>query len=105
MHYIIHLFRAFHASEDMFGAPFTPEQLEQLAGIGRHLRAGPREVPTGDQHLEVRCRASSAARVSSMRVGRGDERRGLHGAAREQLDRVGPQPGRAEHADARRGRG
>ena len=39
MHYIIHLFRAFHASEDIFSAPFTPEQLEQLE-IG--------VIPSGD---------------------------------------------------------
>jgi hypothetical protein len=39
MHYIVHLFRAFHASEDILGAPFTPEQLEQLE-IG--------VIPSGD---------------------------------------------------------
>jgi hypothetical protein len=30
MHYIVHLFRAFHASEDLLGAPFTPDQVEQI---------------------------------------------------------------------------
>ncbi len=34
MHYIIHLFRAFHASADLLDAPFSPAQLEQLgAGV------------------------------------------------------------------------
>jgi hypothetical protein len=39
MHYIVHLFRAFHEREDLFGAPFTPEQVERF-------RAG--VVPEGD---------------------------------------------------------
>ncbi len=39
MHYIVHLFRCFHAREDLFGAPFTPAQIESF-------RAG--VVPTGD---------------------------------------------------------
>jgi hypothetical protein len=30
MHYIVHLFRAFHAADDLFQAPFTPEQVERL---------------------------------------------------------------------------
>jgi hypothetical protein len=30
MHYIVHLFRAFHTAEDLFGAPFTPEQVERF---------------------------------------------------------------------------
>jgi hypothetical protein len=34
MHYIVHLFRAFHATEDLFLAPFTPEQVERfMAGV------------------------------------------------------------------------
>jgi hypothetical protein len=32
MHYIVHLFRAFHASEDLFQAPFTSQQ---VASFGR----------------------------------------------------------------------
>ena len=39
MHYIVHLFRVFHAREDLFGAPFTDEQVARfLAGV----------VPEGD---------------------------------------------------------
>ena len=39
MHYIVHLFRAFHAQQDLFDAPFTPQQVERfLAGV----------VPEGD---------------------------------------------------------
>jgi hypothetical protein len=39
MHYITHLFRAFHASEDLLAAPFTPDQVQQLeAGV----------IPSGD---------------------------------------------------------
>jgi hypothetical protein len=26
----VHLFRAFHTAEDLFGAPFTPEQIERF---------------------------------------------------------------------------
>ncbi len=34
MHYIVHLFRCFHVREDLFGAPFTPAQVERFrAGI------------------------------------------------------------------------
>jgi hypothetical protein len=34
MHYIVHLFRVFHAREDLFGPPFTEEQVEAfLAGV------------------------------------------------------------------------
>jgi len=34
MHYIVHLFRAFHAREDLFQPPFTPEQVERFtAGV------------------------------------------------------------------------
>ena len=34
MHYIVHLFRAFHAREDLFGAPFTPDQVRRFtAGL------------------------------------------------------------------------
>jgi hypothetical protein len=34
MHYIIHLFRAFHDTEDLFQAPFTAEQVERfMAGV------------------------------------------------------------------------
>jgi hypothetical protein len=39
MHYIIHLFRSFQATEDLFRAPFTPEQVEWFT-------AG--KVPDGD---------------------------------------------------------
>jgi hypothetical protein len=39
MHYIVHLFRAFHATHTLFDAPFTPAQVEQiLAGA----------IPDGD---------------------------------------------------------
>ena len=39
MHYIVHLFRAFHAQQDLFDAPFTPQQVERfLAGV----------IPEGD---------------------------------------------------------
>jgi hypothetical protein len=39
MHYIVHLFRAFHEARDLFDAPFTPAQVEQiLAGV----------IPDGD---------------------------------------------------------
>jgi hypothetical protein len=39
MHYIVHLFRVFHETRDLFDAPFTPAQVEQLlAGV----------VPDGD---------------------------------------------------------
>ena len=39
MHYIVHLFRVFHATEDLLGAPFTPEQVQQLeTGV----------IPSGD---------------------------------------------------------
>jgi hypothetical protein len=39
MHYIIHLFRAFHEAHDLFDPPFTPSQVEQmLAGA----------IPDGD---------------------------------------------------------
>jgi hypothetical protein len=39
MHYIIHLFRAFHETHDLFDAPFTPDQVAQiLAGV----------IPDGD---------------------------------------------------------
>ena len=39
MHYIVHLFRAFHARPDLFDPPFTPEQVERfLAGV----------IPEGD---------------------------------------------------------
>ena len=39
MHYIVHLFRAFHASQDILGAPFTPDQVAQLeTGV----------IPSGD---------------------------------------------------------
>ena len=31
MHYIVHLFRVFHLSEQLFEAPFTPAQVESLA--------------------------------------------------------------------------
>jgi hypothetical protein len=31
MHYIVHLFRVFHLSEQLFEAPFTPTQVESLA--------------------------------------------------------------------------
>ena len=30
MHYLVHLFRAFHARDDLFRPPFTPEQVESL---------------------------------------------------------------------------
>jgi hypothetical protein len=30
MHYIVHLFRAFHATSDLFDAPFTPAQVERI---------------------------------------------------------------------------
>jgi hypothetical protein len=30
MHYITHLFRAFHEQHDLFDAPFTPKQIEQI---------------------------------------------------------------------------
>ncbi len=34
MHYIVHLFRSFHAREDLFGPPFTPEQVRSFtAGV------------------------------------------------------------------------
>jgi hypothetical protein len=34
MHYIVHLFRAFHARGDLAGPPFTPEQVKRfLAGV------------------------------------------------------------------------
>jgi hypothetical protein len=39
MHYIVHLFRCFHAQEDLFTAPFTPAQIERI-------RAG--AIPEGD---------------------------------------------------------
>jgi hypothetical protein len=39
MHYIVHLFRCFHEQHDLFDAPFTPVQVEQiLAGV----------IPEGD---------------------------------------------------------
>ena len=39
MHYIVHMFRAFHAREEMFAAPFTDAQVERfLAGV----------IPEGD---------------------------------------------------------
>jgi hypothetical protein len=39
MHYIVHLFRAFHETPTLFDAPFTPAQVEQiLAGV----------IPDGD---------------------------------------------------------
>ncbi len=39
MHYIVHLFRAFHAREELFDAPFSDAQVERfLAGV----------IPTGD---------------------------------------------------------
>lgn len=39
MHYIVHLFRCFHERRDLFDAPFTPAQVEQiLAGV----------IPEGD---------------------------------------------------------
>jgi hypothetical protein len=39
MHFIVHLFRAFHETHDLFDAPFTPAQVEQiLAG----------KIPDGD---------------------------------------------------------
>ncbi len=39
MHYIVHMFRAFHAREDMFDAPFSADQVERfLAGM----------IPSGD---------------------------------------------------------
>jgi hypothetical protein len=31
MHYIVHLFRAFHAREDLFRPPFTPEQVRSFS--------------------------------------------------------------------------
>ena len=30
MHYIVHLFRAFQETHDLFDAPFTPEQVKLL---------------------------------------------------------------------------
>jgi hypothetical protein len=39
MHYIAHLFRAFHATEDLYRPPFTDQQVE-------HFTAG--RVPLGD---------------------------------------------------------
>ena len=34
MHYIVHLFRAFHARQDLSQPPFTPEQVERFtAGV------------------------------------------------------------------------
>jgi hypothetical protein len=39
MHYIVHLFRVFHSQQDLFDAPFTPQQVERfLAGT----------IPEGD---------------------------------------------------------
>jgi hypothetical protein len=34
MHYIVHLFRAFHSREDLFQPPFTPEQVRAFARGG-----------------------------------------------------------------------
>ena len=31
MHYIVHLFRAFHLHDELLGPPFTPEQIETFA--------------------------------------------------------------------------
>ena len=34
MHYIVHLFRAFHSRTELFDAPFTEAQVERfLAGV------------------------------------------------------------------------
>lgn len=30
MHYIAHLFRAFHLHDELLAAPFTPEQIQAL---------------------------------------------------------------------------
>jgi hypothetical protein len=31
MHYIVHLFRAFHEQHDLFDPPFTPAQIDRIA--------------------------------------------------------------------------
>ena len=82
MHYIVHLFRAFHAQQDLFDAPFTPEQVERfLAGV----------IPDGTPRrtrartLARRRRSAPARRQATARQ---RERRAVSYAWGERLERT-----------------
>ena len=58
MHYIVHLFRVFHEQRDLFDAPFTPAQVEQLPrgrDPGRRPLRGPSR--TGPRRGVLGCAA------------------------------------------------
>ena len=101
MHYIVHLFRVFHEQHDLFDAPFTPaaggavprgrDPGRRALGPGT-AGSGPSACPGGRVARARRgCARAGRCPVTSGSV--------LTLAARDQVDRVGPEADRAEHAD------
>ena len=64
MHYIVHLFCAFHLREELSRPPFTPEQVERF---GRGRRARRRAVTRGILQRDAEAPAGTLARRSEVR--------------------------------------